>query len=122
MRSQLAGVAGRLMTVEIVGHDFERRLEARLGLAGRPAAEKVVAARGPAAEGPATAKWSPTEGPVPANGPATAAPQEDLFDQRPARPNDTVYRFPAGVSFGEGVRMLTESAEVKRMARITMRM
>ena len=45
LRSQLAGVAGRLMTVEIVSHDFERRLaalEARIGTAGRAAAGEAV--------------------------------------------------------------------------------
>ncbi len=104
LRSQLAGVAGRLMTVEIVSHDFERRLaalEARFGLPGKPAA---------------------IEEPVVAKGPETAAAEDGLFDAPPARANDAIYRFPTGMEFGEGVRALTEAAEIKSMADMTMRM
>ena len=98
LRAQLAGVAGRLMTVEIVSHDFERRiaaLEARLG----PAAASPVARE-----------------------PEMAAAEEGLFDGPAARPNDGVYRFPTGTAFGEGVRALTEAGEVKSMADMTTRM
>ncbi len=104
LRGQLAGVAGRLMTVEIVSHDFERRLaalEARIGTPGKSAA---------------------AEKPVAAKGPETAEPKDDLFDQPPARPNDSAYRFPTGTEFGDGVRTLTEAAEIKSMADMTMRM
>ena len=115
LRSQLAGVAGRLMTVEIVSHDFERRLaalEAKLGPVGRLAVEEAVATKRP----------EMAEEPVTASKPATAEPKDDLFDQPSARPNDTVYRFPSGVEFGEGVKALMEAAEVKTMADMTMRM
>ena len=115
LRSQLAGVTGRLMTVEIVSHDFERRLaalEARLGPAGSPAAEEAAATKRP----------ETAEEPVTANRPLPAEPKDDLFDRPPARPSDTVYRFPSGLEFGEGVKALMEAAEVKTMADMTMRM
>lgn len=104
LRSQLAGVAGRLMTVEIVSHDFERRLaalEARIGPPGKPAA---------------------IEEPVAAKGPETAAAEDGLFDTPPARANDAVYCFPTGTEFGDGVRALTEAVGLKSMADMTMRM
>ena len=103
LRSQLAGVAGRLMTVEIVSHDFERRLaalEARIGTPGKPVIEEPVVAKGP----------------------ETAAAEASLFDAPPARANDAVYRFPTGTEFGDGVRALMEVAELKSMADMTMRM
>jgi hypothetical protein len=115
LRSQLAGVVGRLMTVEVVSHDFERRLaalEARVGPAGKPAAEEGVVTRGP----------KTVEVPVAASGPSPAEPQDDLFDRPPARPNDTIYRFPTGTEFGDGVRALMEAVEIKSMADMTMRM
>ncbi len=116
LRSQLAGVAGRLMTVEIVSHDFERRLaalEARFGPPGKPAAsEEPMAAR--------SAEMA--EKPFTVSRPATAEPKDDLFDQPPARPNDSAYRFPTGTEFGDGVRTLTEAVEIKSMADMTMRM
>ena len=109
LRGQLAGVTSLLTAMEIVSHDFERRIAAlEAGLnAPQLAAGRLV--RG-------------VERPAPPQPPAPAVAEDNLFDRPPARPDDAVYRFPAGVEFGDGVRALMDSAEVKTMADMTMRM
>ena len=116
LRGQLAGMTGRLTAMEIVSHDFERRIAA---LEARFSSPKPAAVERPA---PVVEQPAPTvRQQAPAEQPATVAPEDDLFDRPPARPNDTVYRFPDGVALGDGIRAIMEAGEVKTMADMTMR-